>query len=353
MKRAGAPEGAQEGRLEGGAVDSAAENEVRRAVEAQRRVAENERRRAVEEQRPGAEIDVRRAVEAQRRVDGAEVEVRAARRRAVEAQRRVDGAEVEVRAAESADVQAAAGLRSPDTDRILNATMKLAQAEAEAKLELAHAELDGCFERLRYAPMSVPQMVREIVGLGAMSAAYERAWLSTTPEESEVSVKTLMGKTFKLNAMLCGPAGLVKSLIQKAEGISSKKQRLIYNGQQLEDHDLLSDHQIQSGATIHLVLKLDGDIGEFEPTPSLGREYLVAGASLAACFRRARSRGAPRRICRHAPPRDRGGAAGCALSLVAHRARRAGATGRARRRRRLQAAPRDERAARARGRPLR
>jgi hypothetical protein len=30
---------------------------------------------------------------------------------------------------------------------------------------------------------------------------------------------------------------------------------------------------------LHLVLSLRGSIGEFEPTPSLGREYLVAGAA--------------------------------------------------------------------------
>jgi len=59
------------------------------------------------------------------------------------------------------------------------------------------------------------------------------------------------------------PTGLLGLLpaaeIMEAEGIPIDQQRLICEGKQLWDDHTLEDHNIQSGAVVHLVLRLTGD----------------------------------------------------------------------------------------------
>ncbi|RZI80351.1 MAG: hypothetical protein EOP15_22550 [Pseudomonas sp.] len=50
----------------------------------------------------------------------------------------------------------------------------------------------------------------------------------------------------------------VKAKIEEMDGALIQQQRLIFSGQQLDDNKTLSDYNVQSGAFLHLVLRLQG-----------------------------------------------------------------------------------------------
>ncbi len=71
----------------------------------------------------------------------------------------------------------------------------------------------------------------------------------------EISVKTVVGKTIKLEVEPGNTIEDIKAKIHDREGTPPNQQNLVFAGRDMLDHYLLYEQGITHGATLHLVLR--------------------------------------------------------------------------------------------------
>lgn len=73
-------------------------------------------------------------------------------------------------------------------------------------------------------------------------------------EELKIFVKTLSGKTFRLDVDSYDPVGKIKKIIQAKTRMLSDKHKLSFNGKALEEWKTLAEYNIENESTLQAVV---------------------------------------------------------------------------------------------------
>ena len=126
-----------------------------------------------------------------------------------------------------------------------------------------------CLRRSRIGRCLCQQLRRWIIPLPLIESSSTPATSEVTPNKKRAKtsqssndatliVRTLTGKVLSFRMPLSTSIDEVKVKIQEVDGSPTCQQRLVFQGRQLEDGLTLSDYNVTSNDTIHMVLNLRG-----------------------------------------------------------------------------------------------
>lgn len=143
----------------------------------------------------------------------------------------------------------------------INTAKQWMKANSAAMTQKVEKEFGGNFSDPRIGNDFEALCQKVHPGLTSIGSRVDPELLQAARQKDDVTVdelyvKTLTGKTIKIDNANLKTVTELKAAIQDEEGVPPEQQRLIFAGGQLEDGKRLVDYNIKSGDTLHLILRL-------------------------------------------------------------------------------------------------